>query len=81
MQWCYENFIQYRSMNRARDVRDQIIALLDRVEIPLTSNPDPADVTPIKKVNICTEYHKHLLTLLILGNYRRILFQCSSFAS
>ncbi|RKP23858.1 hypothetical protein SYNPS1DRAFT_24062 [Syncephalis pseudoplumigaleata] len=49
MQWCYENFIQYRSMNRARDVRDQIIGLLDRVEIPLTSNPDASDIVPIKK--------------------------------
>ncbi|RKP10457.1 putative pre-mRNA-splicing factor ATP-dependent RNA helicase DHX16 [Thamnocephalis sphaerospora] len=49
MQWCYENFIQHRSMSRARDVRDQIIALLDRVEIPLTSNPDPGDITPIKR--------------------------------
>jgi pre-mRNA-splicing factor ATP-dependent RNA helicase DHX16 len=38
-------------MNRARDVRDQIIGLLDRVEIPLTSNPDASDVTPIKKVS------------------------------
>ncbi|RKP24572.1 P-loop containing nucleoside triphosphate hydrolase protein [Syncephalis pseudoplumigaleata] len=52
MQWCYENFIQYRSMNRARDVRDQIIGLLDRVEIPLTSNPDASDVVPIKKCPI-----------------------------
>ena len=27
-QWCYENFIQYRSMKRARDIRDQLEGLL-----------------------------------------------------
>lgn len=26
-QWCYENFIQYRSMKRARDVREQVKSL------------------------------------------------------
>jgi len=49
IQWCYENFIQYRSMKRARDVRDQLVGLLERVEIPLVSNPDPGDTTPIRK--------------------------------
>ncbi|KAI8051947.1 P-loop containing nucleoside triphosphate hydrolase protein [Syncephalis plumigaleata] len=39
MQWCYENFIQYRSMSR------RVISS----EIPLASNPDASDVTPIKR--------------------------------
>ena len=38
-QWCYENFIQYRSMKRARDIRDQLEGLLERVEIDVESNP------------------------------------------
>lgn len=49
IQWCYENFIQYRSMKRARDVRDQLVGLLERVEIPLVSSPDPGDTTNIRK--------------------------------
>jgi len=36
-------------MKRARDVRDQLVGLLERVEIPLVSNPDPGDTTPIRK--------------------------------
>jgi pre-mRNA-splicing factor ATP-dependent RNA helicase DHX16 len=36
-QWCYENFIQAKSMKRARDVRDQLAALCERVEVPLVS--------------------------------------------
>ncbi|OLY81585.1 Pre-mRNA-splicing factor ATP-dependent RNA helicase-like protein cdc28 [Smittium mucronatum] len=33
MQWCFENYVQYKSMTRARDTRDQLIALMERVEI------------------------------------------------
>ncbi|XP_072176721.1 pre-mRNA-splicing factor ATP-dependent RNA helicase DHX16-like [Diadema setosum] len=36
-QWCFENFIQHRSMRRARDVRDQLVGLLERVEIEPTT--------------------------------------------
>lgn len=38
-QWCRENFIQYRSMRRARDVKEQLQGLLERVEIELKSDP------------------------------------------
>ncbi|KAK2184226.1 hypothetical protein NP493_276g03006 [Ridgeia piscesae] len=38
-QWCFENFIQHRSMKRARDIRDQLEGLMERVEIELVSNP------------------------------------------
>lgn len=49
MQWCYENYIQYRSMCRARDLRDQIMGLMERVEIIPESNPNPGDTEPIRK--------------------------------
>lgn len=49
-QWCYENFIQHRSMKRARDVREQLEGLVERVEIEMTSNPHEA--LAIKKVLI-----------------------------
>ena len=48
-QWCYENFIQHRSMKRARDVRDQLEGLLERVEIEVMSNP--GDTIGIRKVS------------------------------
>ena len=49
-QWCYENYIQYRSMKRARDIRDQLEGLLERVEIELVSNP--GETENIKPKNI-----------------------------
>lgn len=38
MPWCYENFIQYRSMRRARDIREQLLDMLERVELEPVSN-------------------------------------------
>jgi len=38
-QWCYENFIQHRSMKRARDIREQLVGLVERVEIECKTNP------------------------------------------
>ena len=40
--------VLHRSMKRARDVRDQLEGLMERVEIELTSNPH--DNTAIRKV-------------------------------
>lgn len=48
-QWCYENYIQHRSMKRARDVKEQLEGLMERVEIEVISNPQ--DNVAIRKVN------------------------------
>ncbi|KAJ8451438.1 hypothetical protein Cgig2_017829 [Carnegiea gigantea] len=45
--WCYENYVQVRSMKRARDIRDQLEGLLERVEIEPTSSLN--DLEAIKK--------------------------------
>jgi len=39
-QWCFENFIQHRSMRRARDIRDQLVNMMERVEIDITTTTD-----------------------------------------
>ncbi|KAK0667789.1 P-loop containing nucleoside triphosphate hydrolase protein [Cercophora samala] len=35
--WCHENFIQARSMRRAKDVRDQIVKIMNRHRHPIVS--------------------------------------------
>lgn len=35
--WCFENFIQARSMRRAKDVRDQILRIMERHRHPVIS--------------------------------------------
>lgn len=46
--WCYENFVQVRSMKRARDVREQIMKMLERTEVVM--HTAPGDYDAIKKV-------------------------------
>ncbi|KAK6359778.1 Cyclin-dependent kinase catalytic subunit [Orbilia brochopaga] len=46
--WARENYLQHRSLTRARDVRDQLSRLCDRVEVTLSS-VGSSDVVPIQK--------------------------------
>ncbi|XP_043805507.1 pre-mRNA-splicing factor ATP-dependent RNA helicase DEAH1 isoform X2 [Manihot esculenta] len=68
-QWCYENYIQVRSMKRARDIRDQLEGLLERVEIELSSNLNDLDV--IKK-SITSGFFPHSARLQKNGSYRTV---------
>ncbi|MCL7038028.1 hypothetical protein MKW94_024499, partial [Papaver nudicaule] len=68
-QWCYENYIQVRSMKRARDIRDQLEGLLERVEIELTSNLN--DLEPVKKA-ITSGFFHHSARLQKSGSYRTV---------
>ncbi|KAF1984409.1 putative ATP-dependent RNA helicase [Aulographum hederae CBS 113979] len=47
--WARENFLQERSLKRARDVRDQLAKLCDRVEVTLSSSGGIGDLAPIQK--------------------------------
>lgn len=50
-------------MKRARDVRDQLVNLCERVEIPITSNPDPSNSVPLRKaITAGFFYHTGRLT-------------------
>lgn len=67
IQWCYENFIQYRSMKRARDIRDQLVGLMERVEIELSSNP--CESIAIRKA-ITAGYFYHIARFSKGGSYK-----------
>nr|XP_011459555.1 PREDICTED: putative pre-mRNA-splicing factor ATP-dependent RNA helicase DHX16 [Fragaria vesca subsp. vesca] len=71
-QWCYENYINARSMRRARDIRDQLRRLLERVEIELTSNRD--DIESIKKA-ITSGFFPHCARLQKNGSYKIVKHQ------
>ncbi|KAJ6652892.1 hypothetical protein lerEdw1_010550 [Lerista edwardsae] len=61
MQWCYENFIQFRSMRRARDVREQLEGLMERIEVDITSSE--GDYIPVRKaITAGFFYHTSRLT-------------------
>ncbi|GBP12389.1 Pre-mRNA-splicing factor ATP-dependent RNA helicase DHX16 [Eumeta japonica] len=67
VQWCYENFIQYRSMKRARDVREQLMGLMERVEIEMVSSIHE-DVN-IRKA-ITAGYFYHIAKFSKGGHYK-----------
>ncbi|CZS87912.1 probable pre-mRNA splicing protein PRP2 [Rhynchosporium graminicola] len=46
--WSKENFLQQRSLTRARDIRDQIAKLCERVEVSMSS-VGAAELVPIQK--------------------------------
>ncbi|CAG8833078.1 42326_t:CDS:1, partial [Gigaspora margarita] len=43
MNWCYENFVVYQFMSRARDICDQLVGLCEHAKVNLKSNPNPGD--------------------------------------
>ncbi|XP_023172498.1 pre-mRNA-splicing factor ATP-dependent RNA helicase DHX16 [Drosophila hydei] len=68
-QWCYENFIQYRSMKRARDVREQLVGLMQRVEIDMVSClPETINVRKASTAG----YFYHVARLSKGGHYKTI---------
>ena len=42
-QWCFENFIQVRSLRKARDIREQLEGMMERVELEVASNIGDTD--------------------------------------
>jgi pre-mRNA-splicing factor ATP-dependent RNA helicase DHX16 len=68
-QWCFENFIQHRAMGRARDVREQLANLMERVEIELVS--DPKNSINIRK-SITAGFFYHTARLGKGGQYKTV---------
>lgn len=69
-QWCFEKFIQYKSMCRARDVRDQLEKLCEKVEVKLLSNA--SDVANIRKAILSGFFYNVARISREGGSYRTI---------
>jgi len=74
-QWCYETFIQIRSMRRARDVKEQLLEICERVEIdakdPELSTYDDEFNTNIRKC-IASGYFYNVAKIGKNGVYRTV---------
>ncbi|KAF8440863.1 pre-mRNA splicing factor [Boletus edulis BED1] len=71
-QFCYEQFLQFKSLSRARDIRDQLAGLCERVEVVVKSNPNSNDNTPIQKA-ITSGYFYNTAQLQRSGDSYRTL--------
>ncbi|EKM84038.1 hypothetical protein AGABI1DRAFT_110634 [Agaricus bisporus var. burnettii JB137-S8] len=54
--WCYENFIQARSMRRAQDVRKQLLGIMDRYKHDVVSAG--RDYNRVRQA-ICSGFFRH----------------------
>jgi len=54
--WCFENFIQARSMRRAQDVRKQLLAIMDRYKLDIVCAGK--NFTKVRKA-ICSGFFMH----------------------
>jgi pre-mRNA-splicing factor ATP-dependent RNA helicase DHX16 len=68
-QWCFENYLQVRSMTRARDVREQILGLCERTEIETSSNP--SDIDSICK-SLTAGYFYNVAKFAQSGEYKTV---------
>ncbi|GBG24565.1 ATP-dependent RNA helicase DHX8 [Hondaea fermentalgiana] len=71
--WCYENFVQVRSMRRARDVRDQLADLCDRIELERSSDSD----SELVRKAITSGYFFHSAKLQKDGSFKTVKDQLS----
>ncbi|WKX96592.1 hypothetical protein Q1695_012769 [Nippostrongylus brasiliensis] len=67
-QWCIENFVQHRTMKKARDIRDQLEGLLERVEI----EPKSSTCTIAIRKAITAGYFYNCSKLDNSGHYKTV---------
>ncbi|CAK4071413.1 unnamed protein product [Aphanomyces euteiches] len=68
-QWTYENYIIGRALKTARDIREQLAALCDRVEIEKSSNEQNTEAV---RKSICAGYFYNTAKLDSSGSYKTI---------
>ena len=77
--WCFENFIQERSMRRAQDVRKQLVAIMDRYGLDLVSaaNSAPSRDQASARVRqaICSGYFFHAARKDAQEGYKTVVDQ------
>jgi pre-mRNA-splicing factor ATP-dependent RNA helicase DHX16 len=74
-QWCYENYVQVRSMNKARDIREQIEGLMERVEIEQSSSND----TDVICKALTSGYFYNIAKLSKSGDFKTVKHQHTVF--
>jgi pre-mRNA-splicing factor ATP-dependent RNA helicase DHX16 len=72
--WCFENYVQVKSLMKARDIREQLEGLCERVEIELVSNPSDQDA--ICKA-VTAGFFYHTAKFQKDGAYKTIKYQHS----
>lgn len=70
--WCFENYVQVRSMKKARDIRDQLEGLCERVEIDATISAGPDDYVDATLKSITAGFFYNVARLGRTGEYQTV---------
>jgi pre-mRNA-splicing factor ATP-dependent RNA helicase DHX16 len=70
--WCFENFVQVKSMKKARDIREQLEGLCDRVEIDHTVSTRPDQDMDATLKAITSGYFYNIARLGRTGDYQTV---------
>jgi pre-mRNA-splicing factor ATP-dependent RNA helicase DHX16 len=68
--WCKDHFIQFRSMNKARDIREQLLDLCERVEL-IVNKETCKDFSMVVK-SFCSGFFFNCARLQKTGIYRTL---------
>jgi len=71
-QFCYESFVQVRTMRRARDIREQLLGLLERTEIELRSCGGTSGGTDVLRKCVTAGFFYHTAKLQKNGTYKTV---------
>ena len=71
-QFCYESFVQVRTMRRARDIREQLLGLLERTEIELQSCGGSSGGADVLRKCITAGFFYHTAKLQKNGTYKTV---------
>lgn len=69
-EWCYEHFVNFRAMKSANDIREQLMSIMVKLGIRMSSTPssDPTYYTKIRK-SILSGYFMQTAHLEKAGHY------------
>lgn len=71
-QFCYEQFLQFKSLSRARDIRDQLAGLCERVEVVIESNINSNDITPVQKAITSGYFYNTVFHIHFLASFSKL---------
>ncbi|KAI6213146.1 RNA helicase [Aphelenchoides besseyi] len=60
-QWCYENFISFRTMRQAKSIRDQLFGVMARIKLPIKKCKfDAPDLSERVRKSVLEGYCHHI---------------------
>ncbi|KAI2806435.1 ATP-dependent RNA helicase dhx8 [Blomia tropicalis] len=74
--WCYENFINYRTLKQVQNIRKQLLGIMERQKLKLISCKGHI---PLLQMALCTGYFRNVAQLYTNKHYTRLVDDTSAY--